>query len=378
MNLNNKERKEIKEDVKDALGKAKSSIDITKEKVSSFLNQKEIDNMIKRQNRKPVAITIIITIIIMASFLYLYFSNNPKIIFTRITDDVFYNLKIMLPQNNVMEGSFTLKSNLEEKMDINIIYAFDKKNNLMKANVTSDNNPYMKIYHEERRTFVYIEALDKYVLVNNKGANIDLKKILDSLNKAITKVINEEKLTCSTVREKINNKEEKVYKTSFIINKDNKSRIINTLYKSLTEDKELMGELKKINDKSSSNIKQDINMYLKENIKENTYNIYTKNGEFVKFTNNSVSITKIDENTYEYLKNGLTGKIKIKNSKNNLNIKVQRNDTNRKMEISSVLNKAKKFSKEQIDYVKYEDLTVEDKLEMTLNFPFLDYNKLLN
>ncbi len=238
-NLNAGEKKEIKQDVQDAIGKAlkKSSTNIDKTLINGTnktLNQKEIDKIItnnpKKTSKTPIIITTILIIIIAIIGFCMYYTNNPKTMFTNAIH--YYSDKIL--------------------------------------------NKYIALQDED----------------NLNNLNKEEKEIIkDSLTQAISKGISSEKITSSKTQI---NEEEKITKTqkvSLIIDSNNVDKILTSITNNLKADKTFKTTLQQYENKNETQIESEINQVSQEikkevkNSKNITINIYKSltTNEFVKY-----------------------------------------------------------------------------------------------
>lgn len=413
-NLNADEKKEIKEDVKDAIGKAfsqKTSIDKTlKEGTTHTLNQDEVDKIInKKQNtdRRPIIITIILIVLITLAGLYMYFSNNPTTIFIKAIDKTFNTVEKNIIQSDTkinknidVNYKQTFKNQTQNDLRLKINYQSDIKEKILKADIeTTYNNEHLlagQIYSENNKIYLYSEdILNKYIEIGSHSQMTNKQKqiILNSLNKAITKSIENEKIIGSKQQIDVNGKTIKTYRSSLIIDKNNKENILNNINDNLKEDKKFIDTLKQITEKSETDIKNDITNEINQKRQELskvdklTINIYTKGAiqEFVKLEikkviNNEESIsslTNIKKNKYTYLiddktmKEKVSGNIEYQNKNNNMKIKIDskvesKNPHTTILTINIQNEKAKEIDKIDIsNSIKGEELTEADSIKIT-------------
>jgi len=415
-NLNADEKNEIKNDVKDAFGKAISkrptSIDQTlNDGTEVTLNQDEIDKIVnKTKNKntdiKPIIITIVLIILITISGLYIYFSNNPKTIFIKAIDKTFNMVeKKINPKEAKTKGNmdidYSLKSSNQilENLNMKINYQLDTKQNISNIDFKINNNQNevltAKIYSEKDKTYLYSEKiLNKFIELENKS--VVTKKqtsiILHSLNKAITKSIANEKFLGSKKQIDINGKRTKTYKSTLIIDKNNKEIILDSITEKLKQDKKFINTLEQITDKNNKEIITSITTSMTK-IKENliqgdtiSINIYTKGAgqEFVKMEINktingkinSTTITKIEKNKYIYfafdkIKNEkITSDIEYTSNKNGTTLKLDTkkegiNPSQTNIVIKNKLQKLDKIKKiDTSNSVKIGDLAQNNELNV--------------
>ncbi len=410
-NLNAGEQQEIKEDVKDAIGKAlknkKTSIDKTlNEGTSNTLDQQEIDKIIKKQNnqtdKRPIIVTIILTILIALIGIFMYYSNNPKTIFIKTIDKTFNTIeKNIVPKYEKTKGNLTANLELIENdkqitsLQTKTNYNIDTKTNLLIANTkieTKDNEiTNSQIYKDEENTYLYFEnILDKYIkLEGNIPSKDQTKTILNSLNRALNKGIEKEKIIGSTTKIDINGKNTKTYKSTLTLNKENYDLILDTINNNLTEDEKFINAIVSITNKNENEVKENINK--KINQMKNDFaskdtivvDVYTRGAaqKFIKLeitkTKNSevttLNITNIN-NKYTYLINNqiknevISGNIEYNKTDNNLNIKldINKNQTKLKINLNNTYQKTNKIKKiDIINNIDFTELTSEQQKKVS-------------
>lgn len=368
-NLNPGEKKEIKEDVKDAIGKAlekpHTSIDKTLlQGTKETLNQDEVDKIVNKNkktttDKKLALITIFLIIVIALAGIFMYFANNPKTIFIKAIDKTFNALEKMAVKEEKTQGTIKINYNQQtndkkqvalNNLDIKLDYKSDTKQGLLDSNINIKykKEPLLnaKIYKQDNKTYLYSEdILNKYIEMNNNPiSNKDISIIIKSLKKATIKSLEIEKITGSKRKVQIGEETIKTYKSSLVLNKDNIDTILNTINDTLKEDKQFINTLTKINKKTKEETKNELTQQInkiKENLKQSdniTINIYTKGAgwQFVKLEiaevqNNEINVisfTKIDQNNITYNINNridkqeINGNINYKIDKNNFTLKI--------------------------------------------------------
>ena len=369
-NLNQEEKNEIKNDVKDAINNAFkgpiTSIDkILNNGPKETLNQEEVDKIVNRKNKnkdtdkKPVIITLILIILIAISGLYMYFSNNPKTIFIKTIDKTFNILeKNTIPKYEKTKGNLTLNleenSNTEKLSNLKFAmnYELDTKNSLFNADTkltsVQDKLLDIKIIGEHDKTYLYSEnILNKFIQLDIKPSDKDdIKIILDSLNKAITKSIENEKFNGSKKQIDVNGEKIKTYKSSFILDQSNIENVLNSIGKSLNDDEKFINTVSSITNKTKEETQNEIKKKINKskqnlaNVQNLTFNIYTKGAaqKFVKLEINKtvnnetsiVSLTKIDDNKYKYV---IDDKFNHKNIQGNIEYKNKKDESYIKLDI---------------------------------------------
>lgn len=415
-NLNENEKNEIKNDVKDAFKKAFSKpTNSIKEILNSgpreTLNQEEVDKIVNKNNKhsdkKPLILTLVLIVLIAIAGVYVYFSNNPKTIFIRAIDKTFN----MVEKNTNFKyektkGKLTLDLNGNinnqniSNLTVNMDYGIDTKEKLLNADIalSSDKQNILnaKIYNENEKTYLYIEKiLNKYLefdvaLINND----ERKTMLKSLNKAITKALENNKFSGSTMQIEINGKITKTYKSSLMLNQDDIKNILNNINENLKNNKKFIEALSKTTNKTkeeaNNKLTNKINQIKNDlaNTKSLIFDIYTQGAtqKFVKLeisevvnnNTNKLSIINVSNNKYQYIiddkenQQKINGNIEYKNENNNLYLKLEMKQ-NLKNQASTNLNLTlkNKYQKtneiELIDInevVKISELSEEEKLNL--------------
>ena len=330
--LNEKEKNEIMNDVKQALNKAQSKVQ-------------------KPQSKFVISITIAIILLIFTCGIVWYISNNPKVIFERSIDSVFSHIN----QN--------IKDLDNAKEEINLIYSQNSSNN-EKQSCNLKNNT------KNEKTYTIINEISKnYIELNNINLNSNLKNQIEFLNKSINKAVEGYKIKSSKETINIDEKTIKTHKTSLELTSSEIDNLLKKIETNLKKENNVISTNKYINDLK--------NQY--KNLDFLTINIYTKgvNYEFVKLEilkqkNNlidSISITNIDKNKYKYLldlkttnekKSGMIShqEKNIYNISENADKNSKTYQTNLNIVISENTNNNKKIK----ESIKYSDLKPEEKI----------------
>lgn len=432
--LNNDEKAEIKDDVKVAFGKALennklTSIDKTLNSApEDTLNQQEVDKIINKPNlktkkasKKALIITIILLVLIVIVGLYVYFTNNPKTIFETAINKTFTSI-----ENNINSSPNTIKGNIQmninfdnvnyselNKIKLSLDYENDDNNQISKINfdMTYDNNHLLSglLYSENGDNYLYSEdILNKYIKLSSQAtlSKEEINTLLNTLNKALIKSIDGEKITGSKMQIDIDGKSTKTYRSILNIDQNNINNIADKLNSNLQNDQDFLKILAKASNTSQSEVKSVLN----ENINElknsftnaaMTISIYTKGfrQEFVKLELNettndvtsTISITKLNNEKYNYLIKNEEEKMEgtINYSRNNHNQTIMTENTlttndetlnfkfniqNSSESISQVTKEtitesiqADEFSEEDINYMLTKLLTNETILNLIVN-----------
>ena len=345
ISLNFEEKKEIKDDVKEAFDKALESEKLTSidktinSAPEATLNQKEVDNIInkpslktKKASKKALIITLILLVLIAAGGLYTYFMNNPKTIFETAINKAFGTLSDNINSKpNPIQGNIQINTNFDHenyselnKIKLNLDYESDNNNQISKINfnMTYDDNNLLSglFYSENGENYLYsADLLNKYIKLDsteNTVTQTDVNILLDSLNKALIKSIDGEKITGSKMQIDINDKATKTYRSVLTIDKNNINKLADNFNSALQNDQDFLNTVAKISDKSQNEIQNTLNENtneIKSSFNDNTItiSIYTRgfNQKFTKLeinetinnVTNTYSLTKIDEETYNYL-----------------------------------------------------------------------------
>ena len=381
--LNKKEKKEIINDVADAINKAKG--------IRYTSLNKEI------HSKKVLFITAFIVLLISSSFVYWVLANNPKTIFARSVDVVFNNLtkNINDPIADITKGSISLKINSAsgeysdlDRYDVKATYNFDSINNISKNNikVNYDNNHLLDLdlYNINNKSYIHsLDFLDKYIELD-KNMNYDAKSInmiLKSISIAINEAIDGQKVSGSRLSLTINDKNMYAYKSSVELNKENINIILDRINNSLLKDERFINSYTKIfgND-SASALTTIINDIKNKNINNLVINIYTEGveHEFIKLEllidNDIISITNTGKNKYNYLFDLVSknvkykGIVKLKENDNkfiiNNDLKMIKNGTisNLNYDIKITQNpSANNLKDERLSSIKISELSDEER-----------------
>ncbi len=400
--LNYEEKKEIKEDVKNAFDEAfdkkvpKTSIYHTsKNGPKNILSQAEVDNYVKKRNRKakmPIIVTAIIVSLITLAVLYLYFFNNPKTIFTKAIDKTFNTLNdFMVSKDDIYSKDIALNlATSDTKFNLKLMYEADTKNDLYKMDIKTLLNDQKFIdalvYNQNGNVYMYSSDLyNKYLKFDKAYMNSsNYDTILNSVRMALIRSLNSEKFNGSKQQMRIDGKVESVYKSSVELNETNLDRILDSVMVDLENDDNLFAAFNQNSKMNKAEFKSKIKTQVTEVNKKLTkklpinISIYTK-GALQKFVmleiktlreNEIYNITKLSDTKYTYTFEDKILKIKKEgtiNLKDNGNILVESKNSHNKLDIIIKERKIDKVNKVDVsDYVKIDTLSESEKAKMTV------------
>ncbi len=277
--LNQNEKNEITNDVKNAFKIAKDNYSIS-------------------AHKKELILSIIIIIIVFAGCIYFFVNNNPKNIFV----------------NNINSSYKVLTKNINEddiiSLDINydnnkIIYIKDNKKSIVnfirdnKSLYIENNKMYLKEANE-----IYFIGNDKYHLSSN---NEKVLTCLKSFKNDFIKTMKDKKVYGNKSNTEINSKAMNVYLVSLKIDDDFKEKLKNELM----NDEIFVNAYSKINNIT----KEEVPSYIQTNIKNipNKINIYTSlfYHDMLKIELDNLEITKISKDSYNIRYNNNSFNIKL-------------------------------------------------------------------
>lgn len=295
-------------------------------------------------SKLPWLIAIFLILIISITLGLMFFSNNPKTLFTQTIDGLFSYLDDNVNDNvyDIMDGNISLDYNIKSndenaefynnlsKVAFDADYVKDNAGNrsFIDLKTTYDGVDFVsaKIYGNGNDTYIYSpNVYDNYIkLYSNKlsyfGNGNDLKIILKGLNQAIDKVIADEKVYGGKEALDLNGKSIKTYKISLAVDKNNRDRVSENFINTLKANDELLNVLSNLKGVSSSDIKNSLDSYLlklKNKLKDAgkfEVALYVNNeNEFIKALISSdkenFSLTKEnDKFSYSILKDGILTK----------------------------------------------------------------------
>lgn len=287
-------------------------------------------------SKLPWLIAIFLILIIAIILGFMFFSNNPKTLFTQTVDGLFAYLEDNVNDNvyDITDGNISLdisaKSNDENSEFYNnlskVSFSADYiKNNSSAKNyidlkTTYEGNDFVsaKIYGDGNNTYIYSPVVgDNYFkLSSNKLSYFtngnDIKIVLKEINQAIDKVIADEKIYGSKEDLNIDGKSIKSYKTRLVINKNNRDRVLETFINTLKTNDEFVSVLANMKGVKNSDIKKSLENYmsrLKDYLKrceKLEISLYTdeETNDFIKAEALSklgtISFEKKEENKFTY------------------------------------------------------------------------------
>lgn len=287
-------------------------------------------------SKLPWLIAIFLILIIAIILGFMFFSNNPKTLFTQTVDGLFAYLEDNVNDNvyDITDGNISLdisaKSNDENSEFYNnlskVSFSADYiKNNSSAKNyidlkTTYEGNDFVsaKIYGDGNNTYIYSPVVgDNYFkLSSNKLSYFtngnDIKIVLKGINQAIDKVIADEKIYGSKEDLNIDGKSIKSYKTRLVINKNNRDRVLETFINTLKANDEFVSVLANMKGVKNSDIKKSLENYmsrLKDDLKrceKLEISLYTdeETNDFIKAEALSklgtISFEKKEENKFTY------------------------------------------------------------------------------
>ena len=239
-----------------------------------------------KMSKLPWLIAIFLILVIAIILCLMFFSNNPKTLFTQTVDGLFDYVEGNINDNvyDIMDGNisldYTIKSNDENaqlyeelsKVDFDADYVKDNAGgqSYIDLKTTYDGNDFVQanIYGDGDSTYVYSPSVaDNYIkLGGNKLSYFtngsDIKIILNGLNQAIDKAQADEKIYGSKENLDIGGDVIKSYKTRLVIDSKNRNRFSETFVNTLKANDELVSVLAKMRGVSNSDIRKSMDNYL--------------------------------------------------------------------------------------------------------------------
>lgn len=233
-------------------------------------------------SKLPWLIAIFLILIIAIILGFMFFSNNPKTLFTQTVDGLFAYLEDNINDNvyDITDGNISLDMNFkssDEKFEVynnlsKVSFSADYvKNNASAKNyidlkTTYDGSDFVsaKIYGDGNNTYIYSPVVDDnyFKLSSNKLSYFtngnDIKIILKGINQAIDKVIADEKIYGSKEDLNINDKSIKSYKTKMVIDKNNRDRALETFINTLKANDEFVSVLANMKGVKNGDIKKSL------------------------------------------------------------------------------------------------------------------------
>ena len=409
--MKNTENK-IKEFVKRVEDRTNDALDDTLMDEDAKLENVNIDytDIVKnstkaKMSKLPWLIAIFLILIIAIILGFMFFSNNPKTLFTQTVDGLFAYLEDNINDNvyDITDGNISLDMNFKSSDEKFEVYNLSKvsfsgdyvKNNASAKNyidlkTTYDGSDFVsaKIYGDGNNTYIYSPVVDDnyFKLSSNKLSYFtngnDIKIILKGINQAIDKVIADEKIYGSKEDLNINDKSIKSYKTKMVIDKNNRDRALETFINTLKANDEFVSVLANMKGVKNGDIKKSLEncmsrlkTYLKK-CEKLEISLFTdeKTNDFIKAEALSklgtISFERKEENKFAYIVSNVeddtlvTGDFvfNVNNSKTkytyNLNYKQTKNN---KVLFESSIDL--KYTSKKAD--NFEDIDVSDSTDIT-------------
>lgn len=289
-----------------------------------------------KMSKLPWLIAIFLILIIAIVLCLMFFSNNPKTLFTQTVDGLFDYLESNVNENvyDITDGNisldYTMKSNDENaelydelsKVSYNADYVKDNAGNMsfIDLKTTYDGADFVSanIYGDGESTYVYSPmASDKYIKLSNNRLSYfvngnEVKTLLDGFNQAIDTL---------TADEKIYGEKENIdtavgvikgYQMRLVIDSKNRDRAAENFVNTLKANDEFVNVFAKMRNVSNDDIRKALDRYLtklKDELKrhnkiELSLYVDNKSKEFIKaeFVSELGSITLVnqDDNKYSY------------------------------------------------------------------------------
>lgn len=388
----------------------KNNLNNNKKKKCSFIDK------LRKINKIPL-ICVGVILLLLVSFILYYFLvlNSSKSIFKTVTNKLYSELNDEFKEvknydsfsssskfninMEVADESLSFISDIFNKMDFNMNYELDYKNKIgnVDYDIKYDNSQLLKssINISDDNYYLYLDGLyDKYIKIDSnelKGlfwesnnSYEDISIILKEVKNAFNDSLKNNYFKKSTETIKVNGKDAKVKKVTLVLNNKNVSEIKNSMVKSLKNNKKFIKVLVKVLNDSESNIKNDLDNILKENLEfEETYelSLYTKGikNELVKvdIKGNDFSI-EVTEDTEEKASVKikindivLTGNIEsiVDDEKSNIKFSLSLIGNKIEFNISNTIKYNTSVKAKNIkDSIDYNLLTEEDENRISENF----------
>ena len=248
-----------------------------------------VKNSVKaRMSKLPWLIAIFLILVITIILCMMFFSNNPKTLFTQTVDGLFDYLESNVNENvyDITDGNFslayTIKSNdknkdlYEELSKINFSADYVRNNSsgmsFIDLKTTYDGEDFVSanLYSDGVSTYVYVPTVsENYIKLRDNRLSYfvngnDVKIILDGVNQAIDTVIADEKVYGD--KENIDEDGEviKSYRTKLVIDRKNRNRVAENFINTLKANDEFTEVLSKMKGVSVSDIKSSLDNYLSD------------------------------------------------------------------------------------------------------------------
>ena len=290
-----------------------------------------------RISKLPWLIAIFLILVIAIILCLMFFSNNPKTLFTQTIDGLFNYLESNVNENvyGITDGNvsldYTIKSNDENaesydelsKVSFSADYVKDNAGGMsfIDLKTTYDGEEFVNanLYGDGSSTYVYVPTIsENYIkLRDNKLSYFvngnDVKKVLAGFNQAIDTVIADEKVYGDKENIDVDGEVIKSYRTRFVIDSKNRDRAAENFINTLKANDEFMGVLAKMKGVRASDIRSSLDNHLSDlkselarhNKLEISLYVDNKTKEFIKAEAVSelgnISFTSEGDNKYSYI-----------------------------------------------------------------------------
>ena len=290
-----------------------------------------------KMSKLPWLIAIFLILVIAIILCLMFFSNNPKTLFTQTIDGLFDYLESNVNENvyDITDGNvsldYTIKSN-DENADLydelsRVSYSADyvKDNaggmSFIDLKTTYDGADFVNanLYGDGSSTYIYVPTIsENYIkLRDNKLSYFvngnDVKKVLAGFNQAIDTVIADEKIYGDKENIDIDGEVIKGYRTRLVIDSKNRDRVAENLINTLKANDEFISVLAKMRGVRASDIRSSLDNHLSDlkselarhNKLEISLYVNNKTKEFIKAEAVSelgnISLTSEGDNKYSYI-----------------------------------------------------------------------------
>lgn len=241
-----------------------------------------------KMSKLPWLIAIFLILVIAIILCLMFFSNNPKTLFTQTVDGLFDYLESNVNENvyDITDGNvsldYTIKSN-DENADLydelsRVSYSADYvKDNAggmsfidLKTAYDGEDFVNANLYSDGSSTYVYVPTIsENYIkLRDNKLSYFvngnDVKKVLDGFNQAIDTIIADEKVYGDKENIDENGEVIKSYRTRLVIDSKNRDRVAENFINTLKANDEFTGVLAKMKGVGASDIRSALDNHLSD------------------------------------------------------------------------------------------------------------------
>lgn len=290
-----------------------------------------------KMSKLPWLIAIFLILVIAIILCLMFFSNNPKTLFTQTIDGLFDYLESNVNENvyDITDGNvsldYTIKSN-DENADLydelsRVSYSADyvKDNaggmSFIDLKTTYDGADFVNanLYGDGSSTYIYVPTIsENYIkLRDNKLSYFvngnDVKKVLAGFNQAIDTVIADEKIYGDKENIDVDGEVIKGYRTRLVIDSKNRDRVAENFINTLKANDEFISVLAKMRGVRASDIRSSLDNHLSDlkselarhNKLEISLYVNNKTKEFIKAEAVSelgnISFTSEGDNKYSYI-----------------------------------------------------------------------------